>query len=144
MGRPVNSFGYKRKGRLSLAEKSAIQGVAEGPLSIEKAAEKLAPALGRSEEALTKAIREARETFQSRAGQYEELLYESAKVASRKGNHKPALDALDRLVGPKGDRVVQPVQTEQASSGIKVILANVRMGGTREKETDIEVIDAEG
>ena len=137
----------KRKGRLSAAERSAIEGVAAGPLDVEKAAEKLAPALGRSEAAIAQAIRDARENFQSRAGAYEELLFKSAQIAAVKGNHKPALDALDRLVGPKGERVVDPPPSAAANDyggGIKIVLANVRLGGIKPQELPAaEIIDVE-
>lgn len=143
MGRPTGAYGHKRKGRLSLAERTQLQAAATSDLPVEKIAAHLAPVMGRSEEALKAGIIKARQELQAQASDYVALLRRGAEKAATKGNVNGLLNVLERIEAG-GERVVKPLQTEQASSGIKIILANVRMGGTREKETDIEVIDAEG
>jgi hypothetical protein len=131
----------KRKGRFSRAEKSMLQ-AADPNLSPEKAAERLAPVLNRSEAALTKGIIEARQNFQSRAIEYAEIHIQGARVAAASGNTKPAEWALKQIES-QGQRVV-PRDTAEDSGGIRIILANVRLGGMDVKEEpQIETIDAE-
>ena len=127
MGRPRKTL---RKGRLSQAEKSALQAAAQSDLPVEKAAEALSPVLGRTEESLKRAIQTAREALVAAAPSYVELHQKAAKKAAGRGDARPAQWALENL-SLGGERVVEPAE-KQAGPGLSVnILLSTPLGGTK-------------
>lgn len=120
----------KRKGRLSLAEQSTLIAAAQSPLSPEKAAEKLAPILERSESAIKAGIIRARQELQTQASDYVRLHRKAAEKAAEMGNSKPTEWMLERIEAG-GERVVEAPSGPQQGSGIQIILAPIALGGTK-------------
>lgn len=127
-------------GRLSPVEKLTVEAMVasvKGDESLEQLnirGRALAMALGRSPAAIRKAVVEARERIQSRAGDYADLHFEATKVAAKEGDAKPAEWALERITAPsesgKGvERIVQPLKTSEEGPRMPVVNIGVSLGG---------------
>jgi len=113
-----------RKGRLSHAEKAALEAV-PADMPVDRAAMHLSKVLGRSEAALKAAIIEARERLVDRAPQYADLHMKAAKKAASRGDARPAEWALTHLTSPDGERVIEPLA--HAATGPSGLMVNILM-----------------
>jgi hypothetical protein len=117
-----------RKGPLTKAEKSLLQAV-DLKADVSSTAQTLAPVLGRTPEALRKAIREARERLTANAGLYVELHAKAAALAATRGDARPAQWAMEHIADGS-ERIVEPApQAAAVNVGVQVVLPSFAAPG---------------
>jgi hypothetical protein len=137
---PAVALPRKKGGPLSKEEKTVVEAMVmsvqegESDADLQTRGRALGLALGRSPEAIRKAVINARQRLQERAVDYADIHFEAAKRAAVEGDAKPAEWALERITAPtengKGvERIVQPLKSGDEMSRLPTVNIGLNLGG---------------